>query len=249
MDRDRLIAALDEKLEIGAYRDYAPNGLQVAGGEVVRSIMTAVTASQRAIDAAVARGVDLLLVHHGYFWKGEDSRVIGMKQQRLRALLTAEINLVAYHLPLDGHPELGNNAQWGAQLGVHIEGQLESAALVSYGNLTESLSLAQLGKKVAAPLDGRKPLLIQGHDRPIRKIGWCSGGAQDYIEQAAAAGLDAYLSGEVSERTYHQAMELGINYLACGHHATERAGVIALGHWIEQQFEIPCHFFDEPNPV
>lgn len=249
MERNQLINALDTLLEIERYKDYAPNGLQVEGGADIQTIVTAVTASQYAIDAAIEQQADLLLVHHGYFWKGEEPRIVGIKQQRLKKLLEHEINLVAYHLPLDGHAEVGNNAQWGKQLGCTVAGTLESAELVVTGVLQQPLAAEALCEQVAAGLGGREPLLIAGHDRPIRKIGWCSGGAQEYIAQAAEAGLDAYLSGEVSERSYHEAMERGICYLACGHHATERGGVLALGEWITQQYGLPCHFVDESNPV
>ncbi len=249
MERNQLITALNALLEVERYKDYAPNGLQVEGSDRVERIVSAVTASQYAIDAAIEQQADLLLVHHGFFWKGEDPRITGIKQQRLKKLLQHGINLAAYHLPLDGHSELGNNAQWGKLLECAIEGTLDAAELVCHGTLSQPLSAVALQERVAASLGGRQPLLITGHDRPIRKIGWCSGGAQDYIVQAAEAGLDAYLSGEVSERTYHEAMEWGICYLGCGHHATERGGVLSLGEWITQQYGIPCHFVDEPNPV
>ena len=249
MERNQLIKALDTLLDIGSYRDYAPNGLQVEGRKEINTIVTGVSASQVVIDAAIAHEADMLLVHHGYFWKGEDPRVIGLKQQRLKKLLQHDINLVAYHLPLDGHPELGNNAQWGQLLQCDVEGHLEAAELVCYGTLEQPMTTQQLCAQVKEGLGGREPQLIAGHDRPIQKIGWCSGGAQDYVAQAAEAGLDAYLSGEVSERTYHQAMEHGICYLGCGHHATERGGVQALGAWINRQYGVACHFVDEPNPV
>ncbi len=248
MDRNQLLQSLDALLEVDRYKDYAPNGLQVEGGSEVNVIVTAVTASQRAIDVAIELGAEMLLVHHGYFWKGEDPCVVGMKQQRLKKLLGHGINLAAYHLPLDGHPQLGNNAQWGKLLECVVEGVLEDAELVCYGTLNEPLTAEAFACKVESGL-GRKPLLIEGHQRPIQRIGWCSGGAQDYLDQAAAAGLDAYLSGEVSERNYHQAVEQGICYLACGHHATERGGVQALGQWIEAQHGLSCHFVDEENPV
>ncbi len=249
MERNQLINALDELLEVGRYKDYAPNGLQVEGREQVETVVTAVTASQYAIDAAIEQQADLLLVHHGYFWKGEDPRVVGVKRQRLQKLLQHEINLAAYHLPLDGHPQLGNNAQWGRLLGAALEGTLGRAELVCYGTLEQSMTLSALSEQVATSLGGRAPLVIAGHDRPIHKIGWCSGGAQDYIAHAAEAGLDAYLSGEVSERTYHEARECGICYLGCGHHATERGGVQALGEWITERYGVASHFVDEPNPV
>ncbi|HIJ23381.1 MAG: Nif3-like dinuclear metal center hexameric protein [Gammaproteobacteria bacterium] len=249
MRRNQLVESLNALLEIDRYRDYAPNGLQVEGRDEINTIVTAVTASQNVIDAAIERKADLLLVHHGYFWKGEELRIVGLKQQRLKKLLEHEINLVAYHLPLDGHIQLGNNAQWGQRLGCEIKGTLEQAELVCQGEFEQPLTLDQLSEKVAAGLEGRPPLVIAGHQHPIQRIGWCSGGAQDYLVHAAEAGLDAYLSGEVSERTYHEAMELGICYLACGHHATERGGVMALGEWVREQYGLECHFIDESNPV
>ncbi len=249
MDRNQLIALLDELLQPQEYQDYAPNGLQVEGRREIRRIVTAVTASARAIQQAIDYDADMLLVHHGYFWRGEDPRVIGMRYRRLQRLLRQEINLVAYHLPLDGHPALGNNAQWGQRLGVEVEGHLPHAALVCTTTLEHAMTSEELCRRAAAAVEGREPLLISGHQRPIRTIGWCSGAAQNYLSQAAEAGLDAYLSGEVSEQNYHEAMELGICYLACGHHATERGGVMALGAWIERELGLACHFADEPNPV
>ncbi len=249
MDRNQLIGQINTLLDIDRYKDYAPNGLQVEGRDEVHTVVTAVTASQAVIEQAVELGADLLLVHHGYFWKGEDPRVIGPKRRRLQQLLSNEINLAAYHLPLDGHPELGNNAQWGRQLGCRIEGTLERAELVCYGTLDEPVTARAFAESISSVLGGRVPMVIEGHGRPIRRVGWCSGGAQGYIEQAAEAGLDAYLSGEISERTYHEARERGISYFACGHHATEKGGVLALGGWIEEQFGLPCRFVDEDNPV
>ncbi len=249
MKRNRLLNELNTLLEIDRFQDYCPNGLQVEGREEVRTVATAVTASLQVINRTVEQGADLLLVHHGFFWNGEDPRVVGPKQRRLKALLGNGINLLAYHLPLDTHPELGNNAQWGRQLGCSPQGQLESAELVSWGVMDEAITLEQLSERVSAGLGGRPPLVIEGHERPIRKIGWCSGAAQDYIVQAAEEGLDAYLSGEVSERTYHEALERGISFLACGHHATERWGVQALGEWINRHHGVAYHFIDEDNPI
>lgn len=249
MERNQLVSELNTLLEIERFQDYSPNGLQVEGRGEVQAVATAVTASLQVINRAVELGVDLLLVHHGFFWSGEEPRIVGPKQRRLKLLLENDINLLAYHLPLDAHPELGNNVQWGRQLGCATQGQLESAELVSWGVMDEAVTLRQLGERVAAGLGGRSPLLIQGHERPIQKIGWCSGAAQDYIVQAAKEGLDAYLSGEVSERTYHEARERGISFLACGHHATERGGVQALGEWVGHRYGVVHHFIDEDNPV
>jgi len=249
MERNKLITALDDLLDVGSFQDYCPNGLQVEGRSEVGSITTAVTASLHAIEKAVESGSDMLLVHHGLFWKGDDPRVIGPRQRRLKLLLENDINLVAYHLPLDAHPELGNNAQWAKALGCKVNGTLEAAELVCWGELEQPLEVDRLAEKIAQGLDGRIPLAIKGHQRTIERIGWCSGGAQDYVAEAAEAGLDAYLTGEVSERSYHEAMERGICFFSCGHHATERSGVQALGKWINQEFDISHHFIDEDNPV
>lgn len=249
MERNQLLKELNTLLEIDRFQDYCPNGLQVEGREKVHTIATAVTASLQVINRAVEQGADLLLVHHGLFWKGEDPRVVGPKRRRLKALLESGMNLLAYHLPLDAHPELGNNALWGRQLGCVIQGQLESAELVNWGVMDKPVTLEELSERVAEGLGGRPPLAIEGHERPIRKIGWCSGAAQDYIVQAAEEGLDLYLSGEVSERTYHEALERGISFLACGHHATERGGVQALGEWISRHHGVAHHFIDENNPI
>ncbi len=249
MERAQLVTRVNELMEIDRFEDYCPNGLQVEGREEVRSIVTAVTASIHAVEAAVERNAELLLVHHGLFWKGEDPRVVGPRRKRLKLLLENEINLVAYHLPLDAHPELGNNAQWAQSLGCSVEGTLESAELVCWCELDEPLGAEELAERVAAGLGGRLPLVINGRQRPLKRIGWCSGGAEDYVVHAAEAGLDAYLTGEVSERSYHEAMEREICFFSCGHHATERSGVQALGGWINQEFGLEHHFVDEPNPV
>ena len=245
-----LVEALDHHLDAARIADYCPNGLQVEGRPEVRRIVSGVTASQALLDAAVERDADLVLVHHGYFWKNENPCVTGMKQRRLKTLLTHDISLVAYHLPLDLHAELGNNVQLARLLGLTVEGPLEPGnprSVGLQGRLAEPLAAAEFAARVAAVL-GREPLLIDA-GRPIRRIGWCSGAAQGYIEQAVAAGLDAYLSGEVSESTVHSARENGISYFAAGHHATERCGVQALGEWIAGRFGIEHHFVDCANPV
>ncbi|MBC8519371.1 MAG: Nif3-like dinuclear metal center hexameric protein [Gammaproteobacteria bacterium] len=249
MERDQLVTTLDNLLEVEQFQDYCPNGLQVEGRGELGSVVTAVTASLYVIERAVERNADMLLVHHGLFWSGDDQRIVGPSRKRLKLLLENEINLVAYHLPLDAHPELGNNAQWAAQLGCTTEGVLEAAELVQYGELSSAVSVEELEEKIKEGLRGRNPLVIQGHQHPIKRIGWCSGGAEKYIVQAAEAGLDAYLTGEISERSYHEAMEREICFFSCGHHATERGGVQALGRWISQQFGIEHHFIDEDNPV
>lgn len=246
-----IIEYCDTLLRVDDYQDYAPNGLQVEGREEVSRIVSGVTASQALIEAAIEREADLLLVHHGYFWKGEAPVITGMKQRRIKALLDNGISLLAYHLPLDGHAQLGNNAQLGRLLGIPTEGRFGAGpdgGLAMYGALEQEITSQALAQRVGEKL-GRTPLLIEGGDHPIRRVGWCSGGAEGYIEQAAALALDAYISGEISESTVHIARELGIHYLAAGHHATERYGVEALGHHLADHFAVENQFVDIANPV
>lgn len=248
---NELVDYCDTLLDVSAYQDYCPNGLQVEGRGEVRRIVTGVTACQALIDAAIAREADLILVHHGYFWKGEPAPITGMKQRRIKALLEHGISLLAYHLPLDGHPELGNNAQLAQRWQVAVAGRFgqgPNGGLGMSGVLDTPLGLEALGERVGENL-GREPLLIPGGDHEIRRLGWCSGGAQGYIEAAAAVGLDAFISGEISEPTVHAARELGIHYIAAGHHATERYGVQALANRISEHFCLKNHFVDIPNPA
>ncbi len=238
-------------LEIAQFSDYCPNGLQVQGKEEVQLILGGVTASRDLIDAAIAARADAILVHHGYFWKGEDPCITGIKYQRIRRLIEAGISLLAYHLPLDAHAEYGNNAQFGRLMGFQTDGGFARRGnidIASYGHLPEPQSASALNERLQAALQ-RKPLYIQGHDRPIRRIGWCTGAAQGYIDEAAALGLDAFISGEVSEHTYHAARESGIDYFAVGHHASERYGVMALGQHLSRHFGLEFTFKDLQNPV
>ncbi len=245
-----LVQRADQYLNSAKIADYCPNGLQVEGRRQVQKIVSGVTASQALIDAAVAAEADLLLVHHGYFWKGENPCVVGMKQRRLKTLLGHDLSLLAYHLPLDVHPEVGNNVQLAKRLGIVVEGPLEpdnprSVALI--GSLPDALSSAEFAARVNTVL-GREPLLVDSR-KPIRKVGWCTGGGQGYIDQAIAAGVDLYLTGEASEQTFHSAQENGISFIAAGHHATERYGVQALGEYLAQEFSIEHEFIDCPNPI
>ncbi|OUR65452.1 Nif3-like dinuclear metal center hexameric protein [Methylophaga sp. 42_25_T18] len=249
--RTELLSYLETLLEPNRFQDYCPNGLQVEGQEQVHTLVTGVTASQDLIEAALDVGADTIIVHHGYFWRGEDPRVIGVKQKRLKQLLLNNVNLIAYHLPLDAHPSLGNNVQLSELLGFEVDGRISGTgdpALAMCGCLAEPQSVHELADHLRQQLE-REPLVIQAHDRPITTIGWCTGAAQDYIQQAAELGLDAFLSGEISEQTVHLARELGINYFAAGHHATERYGVLALGEHLAQQFDIQNQFIDIDNPV
>lgn len=245
-----LVAECDRFLNVAKIADYCPNGLQVEGRPQVRRIVSGVTASQALLDAAIEAQADAVLVHHGYFWKNEDARIVGMKQRRLKTLLNHDISLLAYHLPLDVHPQVGNNAQLARVLDLLVEGPLEpdnakSVGLV--GSLGTPISPVEFQRRIYQAL-GREPLLIDGQ-RPIQRIAWCTGGAQGYIEQAVAAGVDAYLTGEISEPTVHVARENGLSFFAAGHHATERYGVQALGDYLAAQFGIEHRYIDCPNPA
>lgn len=249
--RDELLSYTNTLLNSAAFQDYCPNGLQVEGRAQIRTLVSGVTASQALVDAAVAAGADALLVHHGYFWKGEDPCITGMKQRRLGSLLAAGINLLVYHLPLDAHAELGNNAQLGAELGFSVEGWFgdgRGPAIACHTTLPEALSGAALAQRIAAALD-REPQFISGGEHLIQRIGWCSGAAQGYIEAAAALGLDAFISGEISEPTVHVARECGIHYVAAGHHATERYGVRALAAHLAERFGLQHLHIDMDNPA
>jgi len=251
VDRNTLVDYCNTLLASDAFNDYCPNGLQVEGTQQVQRIVTGVTASQDLLDAAVAAQADLLLVHHGYFWKGESAPVTGIKQRRLKTLLSNDLNLLAYHLPLDVHAELGNNVQLAKLLGWQVRGPLElgnprSVGLV--GELPQAQTGEQLAQALAAAL-GRAPLFIAGHQRAVKRIAWCTGAAQGYIDKAIALGVDAFVTGEVSEPTVHAARENGINFYAAGHHATERYGVQALGDHLAQQFGLEHRFIDMDNPV
>lgn len=246
-----LVAYCNNLLDCNAFQDYCPNGLQVEGRPQVSRVVTGVTASQAMIEAAVEAGADLLLVHHGYFWRGEAAPITGLKQRRIRALLENDINLAAYHLPLDAHAKYGNNVQLAEVLGWQITGGLEPSnprSIGLQGELAQELSGEELADQLAAKL-GRTPMFIAGHDRPVKRLAWCTGGAQGYIEKAVALGVDAFISGEVSEQTYHIARECGINFYAAGHHATERYGVQALGEHLAERFAVEHRFIDLDNPI
>ncbi|MRI34097.1 Nif3-like dinuclear metal center hexameric protein [Endozoicomonas sp. OPT23] len=245
-----LMQALDEELQPQLFRDYCPNGLQVEGKNEVKKIITGVTACQALIDKAVELKADAILVHHGYFWKGEDASVVGMKKRRIETLLKNDISLIAYHLPLDGHPTMGNNAQLAKLMGWQEKGGMEAKprSVGSWGEVDSPLTLDELGRKLEIKL-GRKPLLISGGDHPVKTLAWCTGGAQKLIEDAAQLGVDAYVSGEISESTVHFARENGIHYISAGHHATERYGVQALGKWLEDKFGVEHINVDIDSPV
>ncbi|MBU3736691.1 MAG: Nif3-like dinuclear metal center hexameric protein [Methylobacterium sp.] len=235
-------------LQVERWRDYCPNGLQVQGRPEVLRVVSGVSASKQLLEAALAANADLVLVHHGYFWKGEDARIVGVKHDRLRLLLQHDLNLVAYHLPLDAHPELGNNAQLARLLGFDIEGWFGEQPVGAYGRWREAAGLGALGRRVEQAL-GRTPLMVGAPDQPVRRIAWCSGAAQDYLQQAVDLGVDAFLTGEISEHSVHLARESGVAFIAAGHHATERYGVRALGDHLAEQFGLTHQFIDLDNPV
>lgn len=246
-----LVQYTDQLLRIGLFKDYSPNGLQVEGRATIDKIVSGVSASAALLDAALARDADVVLVHHGYFWKGEDPRIVGYKKQRLQRLLRADVSLLGYHLPLDAHPELGNNAQLGSRLGVQVTGTFDTDSgpgLGLIGELNPPLSGVQFANQVQQAL-GRAPLHVPGAAAQIKRIAWCSGGAQGYIDRAASLGVDAYLTGEVSEYTVHIARETGLHFFAAGHHATERYGVQALGAHLAQRFGIRHEYVEIDNPA
>jgi dinuclear metal center YbgI/SA1388 family protein len=246
--RREIDAYLNELLGVDRFKDYGPNGLQVEGRAEVRCIVSGVTASAALIDAAAARAADALIVHHGLFWRGQDGRLTGWLRARVSKLMAAEMNLFAYHLPLDAHPTLGNNAQLGLLLGLQPESVFGEQDLGCLGHWEAQRDAATLARLVARVL-GREPLLLPGDGRPIRRVAWCTGGAQGFFEAAIAAGADAFLTGEVSEPQAHLARETGVAFLACGHHATERFGVQAVASELARHFGLEHHFIDLPNPA
>ncbi len=246
----QLVEYLNQQLNVASIKDYCPNGLQVEGKPEVNHIITGVTASQQLIDAAIAANADAVLVHHGYFWKGEGEAIVGMKKRRIASLLHHDINLLAYHLPIDIHPLWGNNVQLGHLLGLDNMRPLAGIApegIVYTGSA--NMSLAQLGTTVANAL-GRELVVCEGAaDKTLQKVAWCTGGGQSFIEQAALAGCDAFISGEVSEQTIHVAREMDIAFIAAGHHATERYGVKSVGEHLSAEFGLQVSFIDIDNPA
>lgn len=246
--RAELAAFLDELLQPGRQADYCPNGLQVEGAPRIARLACGVTASLAFVRAAAARGAQAVLVHHGWFWRGEDPRVVGVRRERLGALLGADLSLFAYHLPLDVHPEVGNNVQLARAMGWPDGEPAGPDGLLRIATLAAPASAAALGSALQATL-GREPLLVGDAARPVRRLAWCTGAAQDLLQHAIDAGADAFVSGEISERTTHLAREAGVLYAAAGHHATERFGVQALGARVRERFGIEVEFLDDPNPV
>jgi dinuclear metal center YbgI/SA1388 family protein len=235
-------------LETGRFRDYCPNGVQVEGRAEVRKIASGVTASQRLLQAATAWGADAVLVHHGYFWRGEDAALTGIKRRRVAHLLQHDVSLLAYHLPLDAHAELGNNAQLARRLGFVEQGRFGEQDIACFGELEQAQRLEQLTQRITSTLE-RAPQVIGAMDKTIRRIAWCTGAAQSYFMQAVELGVDAFLTGEISEQNVHVAEETGVAFIAAGHHATERYGVQALGAHLASRFAVEHRFFDMEVPV
>ena len=241
--------AFDALLQPEKFRDYGPNGLQVEGDREVRLLVSGVTASRALIEAAIDAQADAIVVHQGLFWRGQDGRVTGWMRERLRLLLGHGIHLFAYHLPLDAPPELGNNAQLARVLGLQADGRFGEQDLGFVGAAANTWDRPQaLAEHVAAVL-GRPVTCVGGSDRPVRRVAWCTGGAQGYFESAIAQGVDAFITGEISEPQAHLARETGVAFLACGHHATERYGAPALGAHVAQALRIAHRFIEIDNPA
>lgn len=246
--RKELTSYLDDFLNVANFKDYCPNGLQVEGKNDIGILVSGVSATMELIENAKALHADAILVHHGYFWNNEDHTIYGMKKRRLQALLSADINLFAYHLPLDSHAEIGNNFQLGKLLNIQYTPNTQTHLPLWCGSFATPIKAQGLNQLITEQL-GRKPQHFQGRKQYIHSIGWCSGAAQGLIDDAVKLGLDAYLSGEISEQTVHIAKEEGIHYFAAGHHATERLGVQKLGEHLEDVFALQHFFVDIDNPI
>lgn len=248
MQRKDLDGYLDQYLEVAKFRDYCPNGLQVEGRARIDRLVTGVSASLALLEAAIEAKADAVLVHHGYFWRGEDPRLTGTRRRRIARLLEHDINLYAFHLPLDAHTDIGNNAALARTLDFEPVGRFGEQDLGWHGNARGGLTLGGLAQRVEERLS-REPLVVGEPSRPVRRVAWCTGAAQGYLEDAVRLGVDVYLSGEISEQTVHFARESGVAYIAAGHHATERYGVQALGAHLAERFGIEHRFIDIDNPV
>ncbi|CAN5548250.1 Nif3-like dinuclear metal center hexameric protein [soil metagenome] len=249
--RQDLLQAFDALLQPARFKDYGPNGLQVEGKRQVHRIVSGVTASRALIDAAIDAQADAIFVHHGLFWRGQDGCVTGWMKQRLALLLAHDINLFAYHLPLDAHPELGNNAQLGLQLGLTAGARFGEQDLGFLGGRSDGGSFTSTGA-LAEYIENRlkRPVVqVDAKQEAIKNIAWCSGGAQGYFEAAIAAGADAFITGEISEPQAHYAREMGVAFIACGHHASERYGAPAVAAHIAAQFGLQHQFIDIDNPA
>jgi dinuclear metal center YbgI/SA1388 family protein len=248
MRRTELDEYLEKYLEVAKFRDYSPNGLQVEGRPSVERLVTGVTASVALLQRAIEACADAVLVHHGYFWRGEDARIVGTRRKRIGLLIENDINLYGFHLPLDAQPEVGNNVTLAKTLGFTIEGRFGDQDLGLFGFLDDGITLAALATRITDRLK-RAPLLVGDGSRPVRRVAWCTGAAQSYFEDAVRLGVDVYVTGEISEHTVHLAQESGVAFVSAGHHATERGGVQALGDHLAARFGIEHRFIDVENPV
>lgn len=248
MEMNLVVNYTRQLLAVDRFRDYCPNGLQVEGRSEIRKIVTGVTASMELLEAAKEARADAIIVHHGYFWKNEDQRITGIKRNRIKFLLENGMNLMAYHLPLDAHQEFGNSVQLGRRLGLTLEGWAGEQDLVAFGSIDKSMLLSEFGERVGRSL-GRVPMLIGDQSKLIKRVAWCTGAAQGYIDVAVELGVDVFVSGEVSEQTVHLSRETGIGYISAGHHATERYGVQSLGEHLALRFGLEHEFIDIDNPV
>lgn len=247
--RSDIESYLGALLDVGKFRDYGPNGLQVEGKPTVQKLISGVTASRALIEAAIAEKADAILVHHGLFWRGQDGRLTGWLKARVELLITHGINLYAYHLPLDAHRDYGNNAQLGVQLGLVADGRFGEQDIGWVGATDQPLSAQSLKERITQRL-GREPVMLEGRGgEPITRVAWCTGGAQGYFEAAIAAGAQAYITGEISEPQAHLARETGVAFYACGHHATERYGAPALAAHVAEKFGLEHRFIDIDNPA
>lgn len=247
MENIELEKIINNKLKIAEFQDYAPNGLQVEGKKNIQRVVTGVTACQRLLDEAVALNADAIIVHHGYFWKNEPQVICGMKHKRIKTLIENDINLYGYHLPLDAHPELGNNAQLAQLMEINISGELEP--LVPTGFFEKPIPALDFLARLENKLDRKVLHCGDNAAQEIRTLAWCTGGGQGFIQQAADAGVDGFVTGEVSEQTIHIAREMGLHFFAAGHHATERYGIKALGEWLAANYGLEVTFVDVPNPA
>mgnify|MGYP006276931001 FL=1 len=248
MELKALVDYTRQLLQVERYADYCPNGLQLEGRASINKIVSGVTASIALLESAKNAGADAILVHHGYFWKNEDAAIVGLKRNRIKFLLENNISLLAYHLPLDAHPALGNNAQLAQKLGLEVTSWQGNQGLVGLGILPSAPSLKDFSQHVENKLQ-RTPLVIGDMNKSIKNVAWCTGGAQGYMQDAIDLGVDVFISGEVSEQTYHLARESGVAFIAAGHHATERYGVEALGEHLAQHFGIEHEYIEIDNPI
>lgn len=248
MELKALVDYTRQLLQVERYADYCPNGLQLEGRANINKIVSGVTASMALLESAKNAGADAILVHHGYFWKNEDASIVGLKRNRIKFLLENNISLLAYHFPLDAHPQLGNNAQLAQKLGLEVKSWQGNQGLVGLGILPSAPSLKDFSKHIENQLQ-RKPLVIGDMNKSIKNVAWCTGGAQGYMQDAIDLGVDVFISGEISEQTYHLAQESGVVYIAAGHHATERYGVQALGEHLAEHFGIQHEYIEIDNPV